>query len=383
MIGTAADKYEKAKELFGYPLTYKQTQIGDFESGKLVIPRKNILVYCQAEIPKKVGHRTIFIPSPELMRIQKRILRFLKKVWASWHADYCGLHHGSYADHARRHADYRWIFQFDIKDAFPSVNIELLRQFIFEELVEKIGFYKWAVERYQRELKQAERIKKEHANDDFWIRWVKESVNEAKKDVVYSPFYRIFGEKEMIAAAEAQKLADLIIDLTTLDDILPQGTPTAPFLFYVYLVKNHSINKIFNSLMPFDHWPYRVSCYVDGFVISSPRPIPSQVKEEVLKAIEGLGLKINKNKTRERDCRHSAAMITGLAVDGTGKARLSKKTVRKWRGVIHRAACETDTKQKEKLIKRIKGFVSSLKPIYGDKIPPQIAKPLSKLYNPL
>lgn len=59
---------ETAEELFGYLLTFRQTCLDDYKEGKLVIPKRNIIIYCQAEIPKKAGHRTIFIPSPELWR---------------------------------------------------------------------------------------------------------------------------------------------------------------------------------------------------------------------------------------------------------------------------------------------------------------------------
>lgn len=75
--------FDEAKRLFGYPSVLKQARIDDFESGNPAIPQKDIFTYRKVKIPKKRGYRAIFIPDPELMRIQRRILRFLKKVRVS------------------------------------------------------------------------------------------------------------------------------------------------------------------------------------------------------------------------------------------------------------------------------------------------------------
>lgn len=379
--------FDEAKRLFGYPLIPKQTRIDDFEKGNSAIPRKDIFSYRKVKIPKKRGHRTIYIPDPELMLIQRRILRFLKKVRASWHSNFYGLHRGSYVDHANDHKNHRWIFQFDIKDAFPTVNVKVLWQLIFEELVEKISDYEEAVERYHDELSDLEELKKESPEGDGWIELKKEYVEQSRKDVIFSPFYPVFGEEKITIEDSARKLTDLIISLTTLENILPQGTPTAPFLFYTYLAESDVILEITRSIPRSwrEQWQikWELTCYVDGFVLSCNRDIPIEVREKILKAAEKSGLRVNEEKTRYQDSRHGAIMITGLVVDGTGKVRLPKKAIRKWRGIIYRAACETDLEKKKELTKRIKGFVASLKPVYGVNLPKQILTPLNKPNIPL
>lgn len=380
--------FDEAKKLFGYPLTLKQTRINDFENGNSGIPRKNIFSYRKVKIPKKRGYRTIFIPDPELMLIQRKILRFLKKVRGSWHSNFYGLHCGSYVDHANNHKDHRWILQFDLKDAFPTVNVKMLWQLIFEELVEKISDYKEAVERYHDELSDLEKLERESIEKDGWIGLGKEYVEQSKKDMIFSPFYPLFGEENIVIADSARKLTDLIIDLTTFDGILPQGTPTAPFLFYTYLAESDVILGMMRNIPASwrEQWQikWEISCYVDGFVLSCNRPLPPEIREKILKVvIEESGLKVNEDKTRYQDSRHGAIMITGLAVDGTGKVRLPKKVIRKWRGIIHTAVCETDLEKRKELTKRIKGFVASLKPVYGVNLPKQILTPLNKLNIPL
>jgi len=371
-------------------IVLKQTALYDFKNVNATILGENIFSYRKVKIPKKRGYRTIFIPDPELMRIQRIILRFLKKVRGSWHSNFYGLHRGSYVDHANNHKDQRWILQFDIKDAFQSVNTELLRQILLKEFTRKIDYYQSVVNRYHRDLESLEELKKEFSEDDDWPELEKnekEDVKHSRKDMIFSPFYPLFGEEKIIIEDSARKLTDLIISLTIFENILPQGTPTAPFLFYTYLAESDAILGMMRGIPEFwrEQWQIKwgISCYVDGFVLSCNRLLPIEVREKILKAIEESGLKVNEDKTRYQDCRHGAVMITGLVVDGTGKVRLPKKVVRKWRGIIHRAARETDMEKKKELAKRIEGFVASLKPIYGAAIPRQIITPLNKLNSPL
>ncbi|MBU3999896.1 hypothetical protein KKG29_01820, partial [Patescibacteria group bacterium] len=79
-------------------IVLKQTALYDFKNVNATILGENIFSYRKVKIPKKRGYRTIFIPDPELMRIQRIILRFLKKVRGSWHSNFYGLHRGSYVD---------------------------------------------------------------------------------------------------------------------------------------------------------------------------------------------------------------------------------------------------------------------------------------------
>ena len=121
---------------------------------------------------------------------------------------------------------------------------------------------------------------------------------------------------------------------------------------------------------------FRVSCYVDGFVVSSHKPISLEIREKALEIFtEKSGFEINESKTRYQDCRHGAVMIAGLIVDGTGEIRLPQKTVRKWRGKIYQAAASKDPE----LIRQAKGLMGYSKFVYGKNIPGQLTRPYSLL----
>lgn len=275
--------------------------------------------YREIKIPKKNGgYRTILIPSPELKRIQGKILRFLKKMYILRDSSVFGLRNGSYVDHARFHSDSRWIFAFDLKDAFPSVSIERVRPFLIKALREEM-----------------------------------------------------FSLNQVWPMGKAEELASLISELTTFKGTLPQGAPTSPFLFFLAIEETKLVTKLFYASRPL-----KISCYVDGFVISGPHPPNAKIKEKIFKCIEGAGFEANLKKTRQFDCRQGAPLIVGLRINGTEKrVSLPKKTVRKWRGIIHRATLTTDPCEKTDLAQKIEGFIASLKPIYGKDLPPQIKKP--------
>ena len=336
------------------------------------------------KIPKKVGERTIFIPNYQLKKIQKIVHRqILRKIYKEWNTNIYGLHTGSNVMHTNEHKDSRYIFQFDIKDAFPSININILKKVLLEKFSKELKCYKLYIDRYKDHLNELEKIKK---SEDFsFLDWEKDCLEYAWTDVKYSPFYQIFEIPENLDVKKsAEELADIVIDLTTYKGILPQGTSTASFLFYIYLERYLSrrgriISKWHHIFYKDGNQNCKISCYIDGFVISSDKPISPEIRKKILQSVkEDMGFEINKSKTRYQDCRNGAIMITGLVVDGTGKVRLSQKTIKKWRGIIHNAEVTRDPE----LIKRVEGFMAYIQFVYGKNIPAQIAKPYIKLQNP-
>jgi len=283
--------------------------------------------YREIRIPKKTGgFRTITIPSPKLKRIQRKILRFLKELYILRDSSVFGLRNGSYASHARFHAKSRWIFTIDLKDAFTSVTKERVRFFLTKNLSERI------------------------TSVDRW-----------------SSLYK------------TQELIDLIAELTTFNETLPQGAPTSPFLFFMAIEESKLTTKLFYAAQPM-----KISCYVDGFAISGAHPPRARTKEAIFKCIEKTGFEANFKKTRQYDCHQGSPMIVGLRINGLeNRISLPKKTIRKWRGIIYRAATTIDPCEKKDLFLKIQGFISSLKPIYPEKLPPQIAKPYSLLLQSL
>ncbi|MBZ9569460.1 RNA-directed DNA polymerase [Patescibacteria group bacterium] len=279
--------------------------------------------YTETRIRKKRGgFRTLFIPSPELEKIQRKILRFFKKIWRTHYGSIHGLRSGSYVRHAKSHSGSRFIFVFDLENAFPSVNISKLKNIL------------------------------------------RKKISDQTKITDY------FKEEPLT-------LLDLIIKLVTFRQVLPQGAPTSPFLFYLAITES----GLFRKLWIICPRGYNITCYVDNFVISGPGPLKSEIQEKIFQCLEEFGFKVNPKKIRQFDCRNGAPLITGIRVDGKGRISLPKKTIRKWRGIIHRTALETNSFAREYLTRKIEGFIASLKPIYGNELPPQIKKPYLAFKN--
>jgi hypothetical protein len=273
--------------------------------------------YKEIKIPKrKGGFRIIQIPPDELKKVQKEILSFLRRLWKVHHLSIKGLRKqgGSYVDHAKYHSSSRFIFQLDIKDAFPSVKIPILYKALLNVLLS-------------------------------------EGIVESE--------------------AEANKVTELVIKLTTFKEKLPQGAPTSPFLFYVYLLELKLIERLYDCCRELEN--VRISCYVDNITISSSSFILPEIRKKIITEIEKCGFRVNEQKIWFKDCRQGAPIITGIRVHGDGKISIPKKKIRKWRGIIYRVAKSQELTEETK--KRIQGFIASLKPIYGEKLPPQIQKP--------
>ena len=251
--------------------------------------------YTEVKIPKKRGGwRTLLIPPPELLKTQRKILRSLKKLWDVYYENIHGLRSGSYVSHAKFHSDSRFIFKLDLKDAFHSVDLFELKIILYKKLT---------------------------------------SMNAWKMGVKLE---------------EVKELTELIMKLTTVGNTLPQGASTSPFLFWLAIkdlfIKLEAICDtsweaiMYGQCELFDLPGWKVSCYVDGFVISGPKPLPSEIKEKIFKTVEEFGFKVNTRKIHQFDCRHGAPLITGIRVNGKGRISLPKKITREWRGIIYRIA---------------------------------------------
>lgn len=212
------------------------------------------------------------IPSPELKKVQREILRFLQRMYILHDSSVFGLINGSYVEHAKFHADSRWLFAFDLKDAFPSIGKQRIRILLRKTFRESM-------------------ISLTHE-------WPDDKIEE---------------------------FVCLIAELTTYNEILPQGAPTSPFLFFLVIEESGLITKLFYAAQPM-----KISCYVDGFVISGSRLPSVKTKEAIFKCIEKFGFVTNFKKTRQFDCRQGSPLIVGLRVNGTEKKiSLPRKTIRR------------------------------------------------------
>ena len=188
--------------------------------------------YKIVKIPKGKGkYRTLFIPCENLKRVQRIVNRqILRKVWSNeqlairyglYEPRIYGLYSGSNVTHAREHENSRWIFQFDIKDAFPSVRIDKLEEILFKEFLEGMEKFHLDVEHCQSELDYLREAEKEDDNPSLW--WAEGRLDYARRKIISSLFYQLFGLPKGKLGAEniARELANLIIEITTYRNILP------------------------------------------------------------------------------------------------------------------------------------------------------------------
>lgn len=323
--------------------------------------------YTVKRVPKKRGgQRVILIPPPELKLVQSIIGRWLKFIWPDpcnhkdgqpyflygfgycyrcWNSssDYYFYDNGGYVAHAARHKDSNWFFQFDIKDAFSSVRVVCLRKIVSLIFKHRI------------------------------LLTIKEG-NEVMNPVVE--------DQDVIA-----QVVDLIMALTTCDGILPQGPPSSPFLFFIYLMEDPIIPLApFQARIPKGVWPcliealpagYKMSGYVDNVCISGKNRVPDESKQKVITMFERIGLKVH--KIREQHIKDGSPTICGLRISDIGGARKivwPQDKVGQFRAMIH------NWNGYDKLpARRIKGMIDALKPIYGDieNLPGQIRYPLEKI----
>lgn len=289
--------------------------------------------YRKRQVKKRSsGYRTIYVPPPELKRIQRSILkyflpRFAKLNWLFPE----GIKKGSsYLRHAEAHKDAKWLLKLDLKDAFPSTPIGLIRQ----RLVDKL---------------------------------------------IFSDPTRIMFDFNRVASGEYYEkfcaaIADLVLELTTCDGILPQGAPTSPWLFA--LVASDMLDSIWMSVPA----EWRVTMYVDNIVISGPKPIRADTEGEINSIVEFYGFCLNSQK-RSQTRTSSGCRITGLSIvakkEGVsdGKVVIPKKVRRRMRAVFHQARSDPN------LLKRAQGFIAYATSIYGhpDFFPGDIGRPYKLL----
>jgi len=362
------------------------------------------------KLKKDGSYRILHEPNPVLKEFQKRFLKyFLYKIpLDNFHIIKGCRPKSSHIDNAKWHSNKntRFVLRLDLKDAFPSVKKENIRSILQKFLFEEIERYK-AKEFPMRPLFSIKRAQ--------WFR-------KLFKD--FPQLNLFYGDSKEIL----DDFIELVISLVTYKESLPQGAPTSPYLLNIVLSHSSLIEKIYQFL-----WDNKIfvskgsisqilfSVYVDDFTISSSKPIPKSVIDAIIGIIEQESpFKVNKNKTLYFKRDRIAPMITGLRLVTIKKSRqeleielkkeetyynsrelknirrklldendkwhietvrLPKKQIRKIRGLVNAAA--TNPQLRSKLASKVEGHITSLKAVYGNKLPRQISVPYEKYLKSL
>lgn len=347
--------------------------------------------YSEVKIRKRNGgYRTIYMPPAPLKRIQQLLLRiFLPWVFNmtaassipfAGKAAIFGLRKktGSFFHHAEHHKTSEWFFQIDLKDAFPSADINLIKKAIILRICYDLNhFLNCRSGSFRKKRSNVE--KSPFSKTTFF--------SQMNAETAFS-----FKEQDLCFQV-AGELASLIIELTTSQGILPQGTPTASFLFWINLKASGILSKIRIFLKKFSgeekniYYCFRSSMYADNIVVSADLNIPEAVRKKIVELVERAEFKVNPKKTFYQHKRHGNVLITGLRVpenpmlSHTRTIKFPKKTIRRWRGIIYRAIA--DPSQRPKVV-GIMGALKAWRKSYKGHfdrphIPRQIEQPYEKL----
>ncbi len=273
-----------------------------FSAFRLAEALQNISYQKKAVAKKSGGVRTIYSPNQKLKRVQEKLNIFFYR-WKIDQRQFGCRPEGSPVKNAKHHVWFtseestgrvpRWTLQLDLKDAFPSVTSDLLREM----------------------------------------------------------FLKLILEDSSLDKQVAEEVATFLVKLTTHNARLPQGAPTSPYLFNLVLVHSGVIARIAQVCGK----GKKFSIYVDDLTVSSlKKEITWNFANRLIEAIEEDGwLKVNREKSRRNNIRCGAHRITGVSLGRVKitsnrrrfkasevyryKIALSQKTLNRYRGLIFRA----------------------------------------------
>lgn len=332
---------------------------------------------------KKDGSvRKIYVPHPELKKIQRAILKnVLYRIRLERRANpvIFGFVPGrSYVDNARVHVQEgaNFVLRLDFKNAFPSVRRKHLRVILKKAILSEISYYRRDENLSELDLKE---IRK---HIEYYIRGHWSPLFPVKKA---RWFRKLISKNDRRFHPVLDDFIKVVLSLTTYQGGLVQGAPTSPWLLNLYLCHSGLVEKIFQFLLkerilvePEEIGSSRpiISIYSDDITISSSKPIPRYIISKLILLIEGEScFKLNSGKTRIFYWSRTAPLVTGLrlvGMDGNRTVRLPKPTSKRIRGLIHRGMFQ------EELKPTIEGHLANIRQIYGRDLPNQIRGPLSK-----
>lgn len=332
---------------------------------------KNKCLYRTILIDKGQGKkRRLDIPPDDLKIIQGLLLeklfsRINMSIFPDW-SKLTGFITGKSNRHNTiPHINGKSFIQIDLADAFPSVNEEMVRRslsVLFDPCVIKRMFnrpsLRWFRNRFFAELNPSTNKTYSYPDDGM----------DLPIDYEITPINVLWAMRE------------IIIWLTVFDNLLPQGTPTAPFLFNLAIVDcqiSTLVQKTLDSFLPDNDSV--ITVYADNLTISSQK-LTLSVDDAycIISAIESqTSFHINRDKIHCTNIKNKSPIITGLSI---GKRENTLVTVsrgfqRRARGLCHSAIRNPD------LVNPAKGTVAYLIGIYGsiENLPKQIRLPYENL----
>jgi len=172
--------------------------------------------------------------------------------------------------------------------------------------------------------------------------------------------------KAMVAKAFMRRsveapVANLLAELVTLNDGLPQGAPTSNVVWNLVCADLDE-----SCIRLAEEFALTYTRYTDEIVFSHPNHIGSEEMLRIRQLVGEMGFRINFAKTRYFHARSGAIPITGVSISGN-RMKLTKRQIERIRGFIHRAIFDPSIKRSQ-----VEGRLGQVRAIYGRNLPPRI-----------
>lgn len=271
-----------------HPETFRKTVLRTF-----FIPTNEYKKFPRRKTSKsgQVKVRWIHAPCPNLKKIQRMILSKVLYLYASHPCSHAYTAGKNIRSNAYLHISKPYSIVLDIKDFFPSISREMLREaLLFQvsdlELAKQNDFFAW---------------------DDKIISYLEKIINEVKAD------------PNEITTLE------ILLELCTLDGFLPQGAPTSGALSNIVM---YPLDSLFETLSVQHNFVY--TRYADDLTFSGDdlEKLKKIVFGYVFHKLEEAGFIINRKKVHV--LKGDQRIITGLNIHKEG-VRPSRKYRRKLR----------------------------------------------------
>lgn len=307
--------------------------------------------------------RTLTIPRPYLMKIQRAILenifchpmltditgtgllfgyndeeRFIKEQEFDYSVVHYGIEKRSIVTMALINSTFnpKCLFEIDLKNAFDYASKNMIRKALNEFLLQ----------------------------NDYW-----------QKKVKVSDF------------------TELILALTTYNGYLPQGAPTSSFLFNMacYFLDQKIIDFVNQANCKGDKVRARVlyTRYGDNFVFTSSREtMPLKLRKRIVRFVMSHGFKINRHKVKYISGKYKDIKIFNLNISqppatrkkkfhpGTNGIKMSRARIEKYRVILHH-----QSKLGYPDINKIKGIISWVNYVYNGEVPNRLKIPFKRFFK--
>jgi RNA-directed DNA polymerase len=228
--------------------------------------------------PEKTKFRILHVPNKDKMFFLQALLeKVLYRLPVSDQA-HCAVIGRSVVSNVRYHEKSISFFRVDLKDAFPSIGTEMVEKRLTPLIEENIFLHK------------------------------------------------------------AEKLASFLAEVLTFNNLMPQGSPTSPYLMNLVCFQ---LDRQLKSLA--DEYKLVFTRYADDFWFSSiEEKIPTSARRRIIENITDYGFKINRQKIKYKTGRATVPKITGITITRdrlTAKPKLNypRKKIEEYRGRIKKA----------------------------------------------